>query len=205
MGSRKIVWFVAAALVAAAVVAALIRPQSRVRKAEAATRIIIYEPTGFKAIEQAEGQCWTGSLAAPRAGAFRCSVGNAIHDPCFVSNGQVACPTGDPAVNEGVLIQLSKPLPAPPLAWENPPDPAHPFPWWVRLTGEGSCGVLTGTRLPDYPLGCRIPGAPEGQVCTMPAPLAENPVAFATVCGIWSGTRGQVVDRQVYAVTEMWL
>lgn len=205
MGAKRIVWFIAAALVVAAAVATLIRPQGRGRQAEAATKITIYQPTGFTATERAEGQCWTGSLAAPRAGAFRCSVGNVIHDPCFVTNGEVACPVGEPAAHEGVLIQLAKPLPAPPLAWENPPDPDHPSPWWVRLAGGGDCGVLTGTRLPDYPLGCRIPAAPEGQVCTMPAPLAETPAAFATTCGVWSDARGQVVDRKVYAVTEMWL
>jgi hypothetical protein len=167
------------------------------------TKITIYQPTGFKATEEADGQCWTGSLAAPRAGAYRCAVGNSIFDPCFATNGAVACPVGDPAENQGLLIRLTEPLPTPPDAWENPPDPANPSPWDMRLLGGGYCGVLTGTRPPEFPLGCTIPEFPEGALCSMPVPLAHRAGIYATTCGVWNGE--ELLQPRIYFVTRMWL
>ncbi len=169
------------------------------------TRIVVYQPTGFKALQTVEGRCWTGSLAAPRAGAFRCMVGNQIHDPCFVLDQGVACPQGDPARNEGIVLRLTEPLPQPPEAWTNPPDPAHPSPWHLRLAGGGQCGVLTGTRLPDYPIGCQLPEVSQGAVCSPPLPLARSRGVYTLVCGSWDAQSSRVVNLTVYPVEVMWL
>ena len=168
-----------------------------------ATKITVYDPTGFKATEEADGQCWTGSLAAPRAGAFRCAVGNEIHDPCFVTDAAVACPMGDPADNTGLLINLTAPLPEPPDAWENPPDPANPVPWDIRLLGGGFCGALTGTRPPEFPYGCVVPDVSEPTFCSMPVPLAHKSGVYATTCGTWNGQ--EIVPFRIFLVTQMWL
>ena len=39
------------------------------------------------------GYCWTGSLAAERSDAWRCFVGNEIHDPCFSAPATRSLPT----------------------------------------------------------------------------------------------------------------
>ena len=171
--------------------------------ADKATEIIVYNPSGFKATQEAEGHCWTGSLAAPRAGSYRCAVDNAIFDPCFAMDDSVACPVGDPAENRGLLIRLTQPLPTPPDAWDNPPDPKNPSPWYVQLRSGGFCGVLTGTRPPEFPLGCVIPGLPEGAVCSEPVPLAHKSGIYASTCGSWDGQ--QLHQGRVYFVTRMWL
>lgn len=59
-----------------------------------------------------KGYCWTGSIAADRSDAWRCFVGNYIHDPCFSSAhdpGYVACPNA--SLKKGILIKLTKKLP----------------------------------------------------------------------------------------------
>lgn len=171
-----------------------------------ATEIRIYDPKGFTADETLPGSCWTGSLAAPREGAFRCASGNIIYDPCFLTeHGTVACPQGDPSENRGVLLNLTDPLPQVPDAWTNPPDPSNPSPWFVRLASGGDCGVLTGTRPPEYPLGCTVPGRSEGTVCSLPAALAASPGRYAVLCGAWDPETQQLRQPAVYEVEVMWL
>ena len=170
------------------------------------TVIKIYDPTGFRADEVLSGSCWTGSLAAQRAGAFRCMADNSISDPCFSTNTSVACPMGDPAKNRGVLLNLTEPLPTPPEAWENPPDVDNPQPWYMELSGGGTCGTLTGTRPPDFPMGCTIPQMPETSFyCAFPVPIAGQPGRYATLCGTWEPETAQIIDGQIFNVTEMWL
>ena len=202
--SRRWVWL----LLAAAVVAAgLVGWRLGWWPASArATAIYVYDPQGFIAEEQRPGSCWTGSLAAPRAGAFRCASDNVIYDPCFVTAGNaVACPRGNPAENRGVLLLLTDPLPGPPDAWQNPPDPANPSPWFVVLAGGGECGVLTGTRPPEYPLGCALPGGVQGTVCSLPAPLAGDPRLYAVLCGGWDPSSQRLTDPEIRGVEEMWI
>ncbi|BAS28690.1 hypothetical protein [Limnochorda pilosa] len=201
--SRRRAWGIAAAVVVAAAVAGW--RLGWWPGTAGATAIYIYDPAGFTADERLQGSCWTGSLAAPREGAFRCASGNAIFDPCFAMDGAVACPRGNPAENRGVLLELTEPLPQPPDAWTNPPDPAHPSPWFVRLAGGGECGVLTGTRPPEYPLGCTLPDRPQGVSCSMPAPLAGNPRLYASLCGVWNPSEQRLEGPEVHPVAEMWL
>jgi hypothetical protein len=194
---------VATALAVLAVVAAVAAAMSLLQDA---TRIAVYSPAGFTATVEEAGSCWTGSLAAQRAGAYRCMAGNSIYDPCFapVDTDAAACPQGDPAANRGILLRLTSPLPQPPEAWQNPPDPAHPVPWYMELAGDGACGMLTGTRLPEFPLGCTVPGGPQSLVCSIPVPLAGKPAQYAALCGVWEGGV-EVRDQRVYLVTAMWL
>jgi hypothetical protein len=102
-----------------------------------------------------EGYCWTSSIAARRAGAWRCTIGNAIEDPCFstpdISNS-VICGANPATSDAGFLMRLTKPLPAANVA-------ASPAPWIVELAiGQGQvpapyampppktyCSPLTGT------------------------------------------------------------
>jgi hypothetical protein len=118
----------------------------------------------------------------------------------------VACPVDDPAANAGVLIQLTSPLPQPPEAWENDPDPAKPQPWYLKLAGGGVCGVLTGTRpSPDFPLGCSIPSADAPTYCSEPVALEQSDGAYITVCGVFDSETREIINRQAYVVEEMWL
>jgi len=92
-----------------------------------------------------EGSCWTESIAVPRAGAWRCTVGNAISDPCFAVPGsgqQLVC-DADPALKRvGFLLQLTKPLPHPKRS------DSKAEPWIFRLADNSICEAMTGTLSP---------------------------------------------------------
>ncbi len=83
-----------------------------------------------------EGSCGRESLMVTRQGAWRCSVENVIHDPCFAvpaNHGQLVC-DADPALKTGgFVLKLTKPL----------PEPAHldwkPEPWVFRLADNSIC------------------------------------------------------------------
>lgn len=113
--------------------------------AVAVTAVATWEPSGFVATDIESGSCWTGSIAAPRAGAYQCSAGNAIHDHCLVVSGaqQVACPIGAPAHKQGVLLNLTQALPTD-GASTGRPSAAHP--WAFTLQGGGTCGAMTQAR-----------------------------------------------------------
>src|SRR3954471_7285830 len=68
-----------------------------------ATTIQLYAPfngggiaSGVQIARSASGYCWTNSGADARSDAYRCFVGNFIHDPCFAdqtsSAKYVLCP-----------------------------------------------------------------------------------------------------------------
>lgn len=195
--------------------------------AAAATKVVVFKPEHFTATQTVSGSCWTGSIAAPRAGAYRCMTGNAILDPCFTGAGQgeVACPdpTSDPDRQEGTVLRLTKPLPATASA-TGQPDPRQP--WRFTLTDGASCGAMTGTILPGHPYGCAPAPSPSqgtsstgaggssaGLYCTAPAPEAgTNPPAgrYFVRCAPLSATPAangapQLGGPSVYAVAEMWL
>jgi hypothetical protein len=85
----------------------------------APTRIVVYSPfapdgslaQGVRIAGSAAGSCWEGSIESERPDAWRCTVGNFIHDPCYSGAvGWVACPSA--IFGKRVLrINLSKPLP----------------------------------------------------------------------------------------------
>jgi hypothetical protein len=106
------------------------------------TEIVHFVPSA-RANDTREGSCWTHSIAASaRHDAFRCTVDNAIHDPCFIvppNRDRLVC-DADPALKkDGFLLKLTKPLPKPSHM------PRRMFPWILKL-GDGSiCETMTGT------------------------------------------------------------
>ena len=89
-----------------------------------------------------EGSCWTESIAVTRPGAWRCSVGNAISDPCFavpVHRDRLVC-GADPALKKaGFVLKLTKPLP------KADRRERKAEPWVFRLADNSICEAMTGT------------------------------------------------------------
>jgi hypothetical protein len=89
------------------------------------------------------GSCWTTSIAVPaRHDAFRCTVDNGIHDPCFIAppnHDRLVC-GADPALKkDGFLLKLTKPLPKTShLARKKEP-------WILKLADGSICEAMTGT------------------------------------------------------------
>ncbi len=99
------------------------------------------------------GHCYAGSLTSNRDDAWRCFVGNYIHDPCFNSpqaRGVVVCP--DAQVNRGIEIRLTRGLPR---RYANTGRPSLRIePWALQLTNghhctfaSGASNVIHGVRL----------------------------------------------------------
>jgi hypothetical protein len=100
------------------------------------------------------GYCWVGSLTTSRRDAWRCFIGNYIHDPCFSSQydrGIALCPDV-PWRKTGVRIRLTKPLPR---AYGNHSAPSLRLkPWALELYdgrrclfASGASSVVEGQRL----------------------------------------------------------
>lgn len=108
----------------------------------APTQIIKYAVPISLPTSSVSGYCWTNSIAAPyRTDAWRCMVGNSIQDPCFTAaSGSVFCPE-NPANNAGLLIKLTKPLPAP----ESVTSTGN-WAWRLELANGVFCEPFTGTR-----------------------------------------------------------
>jgi hypothetical protein len=117
------------------------------------------------AVTAARGYCWTGSIAADRRDAWRCFVGNDIHDPCFSSaaaRGIVLCP--DPQLTQATEIRLTKPLPE--AMADHAAPSVHSHPWLIELgasrvagTAGARCEIVTGTT-------SQLGGVPERYFCT---------------------------------------
>ncbi len=113
------------------------------------TEVIAFAPTappsGTAPVE--DGSCFANSIAAPyRADAWRCTVGNAISDPCFqiASSTNLLCgvnPAEGPYGTSTFLLNLTKPLP------KTSPEKNPPTNWaWAVALADGTyCTPLTGT------------------------------------------------------------
>jgi hypothetical protein len=90
----------------------------------------------------AAGRCWTGSIAVPVKGAYRCLVGNKIADPCFAPH-HPAAPNTVACVNApwspAEVVALSGPLP------KVTPHGQAAKPWAVQLANGARCVAATGT------------------------------------------------------------
>jgi hypothetical protein len=97
------------------------------------------EPTG----DAREGSCWTPSIAAfTRHDAYRCSIGNEIHDPCFrlpPIGDRLVCDANPALKTNGFLLKLIKPLPTPSQAAR------RREPWILKLADGSICESMTGT------------------------------------------------------------
>jgi len=111
------------------------------------------------------GSCWEHSLAIGHSNAYRCVVGNEIHDPCYrLSDRSVAC-------GGGLRIVV-------PSLPNDAPAESHLA--YFTLDNGVRCVRPTGTSWPDYPYGC-------GQhlQCSEPHPKSlEGPMDdYYAVCG----------------------
>ena len=111
----------------------------------AQTRVIRFAPPLPSEGDTREGSCWTESIAVTRPGAWRCSVGNSISDPCFTvaaNRDQLVC-GADPALRaDGFVLKLTKPLPK--LAHRS----RKAEPWIFQLSDGSICEAMTGTLSP---------------------------------------------------------
>jgi hypothetical protein len=112
------------------------------------TKVIFFKPSEVlpqsKEYPQKSGNCWVSSIAEPfREDAFRCTVDNAIYDPCFQTSqdGFVFCQP-NPLAPEAFLIKLTKPLPLP----DAPQNKQSNWAWFVKLADGTYCSPFTGTR-----------------------------------------------------------
>ena len=106
------------------------------------------------------GNCWTGSIADPRPGAYRCMLGNEIMDPCFRSpRANVVVCGADPVIPQaGFAVSVTKPLPP----TSAPPGPVRP---WIVVFASGiACRPFTGTMLgyKDTSVSYACPPSPTG-------------------------------------------
>jgi hypothetical protein len=123
--------------------------QPAAQNAAQPTQVVSYAPdaSSVSGLATQAGSCWTNSIAAPyRADAWRCTVGNEIHDPCFAISGTSNLLCGvNPAsstANAPFVLRLSKPLPAASTPSSTPSDWA-----WAVLLADGTyCTPFTGTR-----------------------------------------------------------
>ena len=131
--------------------------------------------------EEREGYCWTTSIAAPRPDAWRCMVGNSIHDPAFsLPGGEYVVCDANPATGEpGFKVRLTKPLPAPDI-----PPQVQNNGWLLELADGMVCQRRAGGALPSIdgktvtyycPDGSMIVGEPNmGQVWTAEKVTVES-------------------------------
>ena len=89
------------------------------------------------------GSCWENSVAVSRDGAWRCTMGNDIADPCFAVGEKPTIVCGaDPSANEaGFIVNLTEPLPKSYI----PAQARQAYRGWlIRLTDGTVCGFATG-------------------------------------------------------------
>jgi hypothetical protein len=104
-----------------------------------------FASTGVPTIQtqSKSGYCFTGSSTIDRKDAWRCFVGNFVHDPCFSSAhaaGIVVCP--NLKVNGGIEIHLTRALPH---GSANAGEPSlSDQPWNIELTGGQHCAFSSG-------------------------------------------------------------
>lgn len=95
----------------------------------------------IKVGDVAKGRCWTTSIAAPVAGAYRCFAANQILDPCFApptkAPAEVAC-VANPW-SDAVVLRLTGALP------KSSASDYIARPWALRLDGGVRCVASTGT------------------------------------------------------------
>ena len=107
--------------------------------------VTAFHADGSRAVRTARtnsGSCFTGSVAAPVADAYRCFSGNAILDPCLAPAGvdapaELVCLASPWA--KATLLRLTGPLPS--------ADPVRQAtrPWAMQLAGGIRCVAATGT------------------------------------------------------------
>lgn len=108
---------------------------------------------GFAVTARGDGECFARSAAVPgRPDAWRCSIGNAIHDPCLqniLGDPKVlACPDTPWSANE-ILLTLTKPLPTDaPAGDAGKTTLKETMPWALEMANGQRCTLFTGATAP---------------------------------------------------------
>lgn len=159
-----------------------------------------------------EGSCWTRSIAADRPGAWRCMIGNGIHDPCFQvppMENEVICDANPVLGKSGFVMKLTKALPL-----VTAPPATSPPPWILQLEDGSVCTPFTGTRpaVNNQPAvwSCIIPGVP-------PSPRTNSLVTKVHPGKVWTAERyaqsaamgnpmseSRRVEVQIVPVAKVW-
>jgi len=152
-----------------------------------ATSAFIYTPTDaasgsllVKVHSNASGHCFAPSIVAARSDAWRCFVGNIIHDPCFEAAGlsaKVVCPVSGPWSGTADIIALTTPLPG---GSANPSRPGMQVAWAIELVDGSKCELLSGA-VPT------VAGLPLSYSCTDHVDLYGKPSRSAAVWTIFAG------------------
>jgi hypothetical protein len=117
-----------------------------------ATQVAQFTPPAITSSTPIEsGSCFASSIAAPyRGDAWRCSVGNAISDPCFSILGthEVFCGAQSLVMGtgSGFVVKLTKALPKTAPAASSTASSTTGDAWLVQLADGTVCSPFTGTR-----------------------------------------------------------
>lgn len=119
-----------------------------------------FTPTGASRLPTVlrQGSCFAGSLAANRRDAWRCAVGNLLHDPCFkaAKSPDLICVSA-PWSLTALRLKLTQPLPS---SGNRRVPSLTGLPWALQLADGRRCRFITGatkvigTRRLNY--GCNI-------------------------------------------------
>jgi hypothetical protein len=146
---------------------------------------------GVRISKTVRGYCWTSSLSDGRSDAFRCFVGNYIHDPCFANTPRsataVVCPTAWPG-SPVLRIKLTKPLPPNPARG----DPTQRPPWALRLANGRWCLFLDGAT--SVIAGMRINYGCKGGKVLLGIPRRGSPTWTIFFAGGFNATQYQAVE-----------
>jgi eukaryotic-like serine/threonine-protein kinase len=89
------------------------------------------------------GECFAGSNKILRSDAWRCTIGNVLHDPCFSDplggSAVVACKKS-PFSDDVTVIKA----PSLPVDSANPSEGTNSLPWAVKLADGKECIFLSG-------------------------------------------------------------
>jgi hypothetical protein len=90
------------------------------------------------------GECLAGSNMVMRSDAWRCTIGNYLHDPCFSDplggTSVVACPKS-PFSRDVTVIKA----PSLPVDYANESQGTNGLPWAIKLADGKECLFLSGT------------------------------------------------------------
>jgi len=163
------------------------------------TEVVKYVPPDGPRQERS-GNCWTGSIAAPRGDAWRCMVGNEIFDPCFALGAAVVCDANPAVEKSGFRLVPEKPLPS-----ESPAAADPGTGWLIQLVDGRVCNRATGAR-----------GMVDGKMTTYYC-TSKNPDESAAVLGelktgeVWTAevavlerATWKIKERMMVPVTKVW-